>query len=241
MSRMLVISAYIFSTRAAASSISSAQITLASSEGNCAIRNTGGALVFSCNETESTVQDSCAVQLAELRTAVAALNTKIDAIIHHFGLLPPPSVPPASPPAPPVTDLARDIVPTGSSDSGWGRYPGLTDGSGSSVWHAANGDSLSGDGAYLVLDLGVPRTITSMVLVVSSGSLNYGFRNLQIQRATSANSWTTVRTDGPYGCSSGRQTTHAGWSELTRYVKITLLNLCAGGHFSLATWEVLGY
>jgi len=187
---------------------------------------------------------------SELAAKVAALEAQMENVMKTIAMITPPSSPPPSlppslpprppPPSPPIVELSRGIVPTGSSDSQrWGTYSGASDGDSSTRWHSADGDYL--DGAHLAIDLGAPKTITSMRLITGKGSLNYAFKSLKISRATDDSTWVTVRTDGPYQCSAERETEHAGWPEPTRYVKIDLQNICAGGHFALQSWDILGY
>eukprot|EP00435_Cladocopium_sp_Y103_P024772 s749_g6.t1 len=79
-------------------------------------------------------------------------------------------------------DLAQGIVPTGSSDSHWGRFYGATDGLEDRVWHSTNYEYPS----YLTLEFPVPSKIDGMKILTPHNHLNYGFKTLEIFRSSAA-------------------------------------------------------
>ncbi|CAJ1408486.1 unnamed protein product [Effrenium voratum] len=143
---------------------------------------------------------------------------------------------PAATTASAATNLASGIVPTGSSFMGTMTYSLATDGNPKTRWHAADNDIPS----WLALDLGKLCTIDDMKITTAPESLNYGFKSLEIYRSDDGNAWELVRTDKVDECKAARVSNHAGWAKSTRYIKITMKDLCAGNHFSLGEWEVYG-
>jgi len=136
----------------------------------------------------------------------------------------------------PAENLAQGIVPSGSSDSKWGRFAGATDGKNDGVWHAGNGDYPSS----LTLNLGLATSVSGMTLLTPAGSPNYGFKSLKIMRSMDGTSWTAVRTDSISECTASRSSFHPGWPEKTKYVKIEMSERCGGAHFAVVEWQIFG-
>lgn len=142
-----------------------------------------------------------------------------------------------------TTNVGRNKPVWGSSDSQWGRYSEVNDGSTSTRWHAGDND---GSTSYLIIDLGQNTKIDSMQIETSWLSPNYGFHILEIYRSVDNNNFQSVRTENIATCSINRITQHQGWPEATRYIKIVMKTFCDdkayhfGEHFSIAEWTVNG-
>lgn len=132
--------------------------------------------------------------------------------------------------------LRREV--SGSSDSGWGRFPGATDGDYDNHWHAGSGDRSVG--SWLSVDLIREFTITGMSLEIPKHSGNYNARKITTYRLESEQ-WILVRTENFPDARPGRRTLHAGWDEPTRSIKIELNDRVGGDFFALSEWEVYGY
>eukprot|EP00435_Cladocopium_sp_Y103_P031831 s749_g8.t1 len=141
----------------------------------------------------------------------------------------------------PAENLAQGIVPTGSSDSKWGRFAGATDGKNDVLWHAGNGDYPSSLTLNLgVANLGLATSVSGMTLLTPANSPNYGFKSLKIMRSMDGTSWTAVRTDSISQCTAARSSFHPGWPEKTKFVKIEMSERCGGSHFAVVEWQIFG-
>ena len=85
-----------------------------------------------------------------------------------------------------------------------------------------------------------------MRLTTPHGGSAYAFKQVQIFRSTTggATDWSLVRADaveaGPAQCAELRNSSHVGWVEPTRFIKVVFRQLCAGDRFGIAEWSVSG-
>jgi len=93
-------------------------LTLASSKGDCAIKNVDGELKFSC--TEKAGDASCSDRIESLATELLALRKDMKTVLQHFGLTPPPSPPPHPPLSPPCPRFVscKQYLDAGHNTSG---------------------------------------------------------------------------------------------------------------------------
>ena len=114
-------------------------------------------------------------------------------------------------------------------------YTGATDGTLTYGWH---GDVEAS--SFLVLDLEGIYTVSAMTLITMHSSANYSFRTLAISISDDGVSFVDVRTDQSEYCAALRTTFHDGWQTPTRYIKITMGEVCGGNVFAIAEWTVKG-
>jgi hypothetical protein len=144
-----------------------------------------------------------------------------------------------APPCSSASPLVVGLTPKTKASTVYGRLSDVTDVIGAlSAWYGRTDTNFA---LELEFDLGRVRTVSTVSIRTAKGSRIYAYQSIMVSRSLDGELWSQVYSNKvAQACGPGREVEHPGWSQPTRFLRISLSKPCAGAVLGVADVRIAG-